>query len=185
MADERPETGSTQGSFIVMGVLTISIGLIITTALYLLVDQRIVFKNLADTITRSGSTKGVISITMATFLLLTIMITIFGFRAILPNLMADSERQENATKILRERVIPISATIFFILFLYQFIMGGREVSANQEVWDKMNLLLIVSILVAIAQLVRVFMNENSLPKILMYSVIGAGAILGLVALLSQ
>jgi hypothetical protein len=185
MADERPETGSTQGSFIVMGVLTISIGLVITTALYLLVDQRIVFKNLADTITRSGSAKGVISIMMATFLLLTIMITIFGFRAILPNLMADKERQDNATKMLRERVIPISATIFFILFLYQFIMGGRDVSASQEVWDKMNLILIISVLVAIVQLVRVFMKENGLLKILMYSVIGAGGVLGLVALLSQ
>ena len=185
MADERPETGSTQGSFIVMGVLTISIGLVITTALYLLIDQRIVFKKLADTITRSGSAKGVISIVMATFLLLTIMITIFGFRAILPNLMADTERQDNATKMLRGRVIPISATLFFILFLYQFIMSGREVSANQEVLDKMSLLLIISVLVAIVQLVRVFMNESTLPKILIYSAIGASVILGLVALLSQ
>ena len=112
------------------------------------------------------------------------MITIFGIRAILPNLLADKERKENATKMLRERIIPISATIFFILFLYQFITGGREVSASQDVWDKMNLLLIISVLVAIVQLVRVFMNENGLIKILMYSLFGAGGILGLVALLS-
>lgn len=184
MADERPETGSTQGSFIVMGVLTISIGLVIASALYLLLDQRIVFKGLADTITRSGSEKGVINVIMATFLLLTIMITIFGFRAILPNLIADKERQDNATRMLRERVIPISATIFFVLFLYQFIMSGREVDPSQEVWDKMNLLLIISILIAIVQLVRVFMSESTLVRTVIYSVIGAGGILGLIALLS-
>lgn len=184
MADERPETGSTQGSFIVMGVLTISIGLVIASTLYLLLDQRMIFKDIADIITRSGSAKGVINIMMATFLLLTIMITIFGFRTILPNLVADKERQENATKMLRERVIPISATIFFVLFLYQFIMSGREVSGSQEVWDKMNLLLIISLLVAIVQLVRVFMSENTLVRTVIYSVIGAGGILGLIALLS-
>lgn len=181
MADERPETGSTQGSFIVMGVLTISIGLIFATLMYLLMEQRLMFRDLASTITKAGSSRGVMNVMIATFLLLTIMITIFGFRSILPNIMADKDRQENATRMLRERVIPIGATIFFVLFLYQFIMSGRESNPSQELWDKMNLLLIISILVAIVQMVRVFMSASTLVKIILYSVIGTGGILGMIA----
>jgi hypothetical protein len=177
MVDERPETGSTQGSFIVMGVLTICIGLILTSVVYLLLKNNLILRSLASTIRPSGSDKGIMNVIMGTLILLTIMITIFGFRAILPNIMADKERQENAVRFMRERVIPISATIFFVLFLYQFMMGGRNVSASKELRDKMGLLLIVAMILAIVHGIRVIMSGGTIVRVLTYSGIGVGLVL--------
>jgi hypothetical protein len=177
MADERPETASTQGSFNAMGVLTIGIGLVLATTVYLLVDQSIIFPNLSSTITRSGSAKGVLNVVMATLILLTLMVTMFSMRTVIPNIMRDPEKKESIAKTLREMVIPISATIFFILFFYQFIMSGREVSDSRDFQDKIGILLILVILGGIAQGVRVVMSGGSVVWVGLMGVVGSGLIL--------
>lgn len=177
-ADERPETGSTQGSFVIIGVLTIAVSLVFASTLYLMLEQGMILKNIARNITRTGSANGVVNVIITAILLLTIMITMFGLRTIIPNILADPERQENATKMLKERVIPISATIFFVLFLHQFLMGGRDVGGLREVRDKLGLILIIGLIAAIAQGIRLVMSGSSITRILLASVMGSLTLIG-------
>jgi len=177
MSDERPETASVQGSFSAMGVLTIGIGLVLATSIYLLVDQSIILPNVASSITRGGSTKGVMNVIIATLLLLTSLVTMYSLKSVIPNIMKDDEKKESISKTLREMVIPVSATLFFILFFYQFIMSGREQSSGKDFQDKIGIVLLLVGLDAIAQGVRVVMSGSSVLYVGTVSVIGAGLVL--------
>jgi hypothetical protein len=181
MADERPESGSTQGVFNVIGIMVIGVGLILASSVYLLFEQKLVLPNLSSSITRSGSSKGVMNVIIATLLTLTSMITIFGLRSIVPTIMRDPEKRDTITNNLRQIVIPMSATLFFILFFYQFIMSGVEQSGSQDFRHKFSLLFILVGIGGIASLVRAIMSGISMFSIIFISVIGAGLILAGIA----
>lgn len=175
--DEKPETGNTQGIFILTSVLTIGVALVLTTVLYILFENRLILSSLAESMTRDGSNNGVKNVIISVLILLVLMVTIFGFNTVLPNIINDKTKQEQMTQIMRGRVIPIAATIFFVLFVYQFMTNGRDVSDSKEIQDKMGLVLIIALIGMVVQGIRLVMQGSDIVKMLAIVGVSVGMIL--------
>lgn len=168
--EEKPETGSSQGFVILSGMLSLSMALIVFAGVYVMMSSGVFMRNFASMISTEGRAKGVMSVMVVSLLLLVIMISIFGFQTVVPNLLRDKDRQEQATKMLRERVIPIAATMFFILFMYQFMFNGVEMSPRASMMSKLGIVSIFGVAMIVVQLIRMFMEGSPIFQLL----IGAG-----------
>lgn len=125
---ERPEASSSQGAVSLVLIFSIATILLFLWLLNVLVQNKLVLKAFYETLPSQIHAKATTNVLIATMLVLIGTLTLFGLQATIPRIMADPEKEKSATNMLRGVVIPGSAVVFFVLFVYQFIFGNTGIS---------------------------------------------------------
>lgn len=175
MADESPETGFAQGSFTALAVMSTGIAITLFSVLYFMFQSNLLpFKSI---ITYRSNQQGVLNSVTAVFVILTIMITTFIFQRTIPQILNDPDKMNEINDRIRGQIIPVSATLFFILFVYQFIVGNVESAPGiPKNTSSLMLIMIVFAIGAVSYGIRHGVGTNPVLVVAILSILGVGSV---------
>jgi hypothetical protein len=125
---ERPEASSSQGAVSLVLIFSIATVLLFIWLLNMLIQNKFLLRKVFESIPSELQANATMNVLIATMLALVGTLTLFGLQSTIPRILSDPEKEQRATNILRGMVIPGSAVLFFVFFVYQFIFGNTGIS---------------------------------------------------------
>lgn len=125
---ERPEASSSQGAVSLVLIFSITTVLIFLWLLNVLIQNKFILRAFYEALPSEIQAKATMNVLIAIMIALVGTLTIFGLQSAIPRILSDPEKEKEATNILRGMIIPGSAVLFFVFFIYQFIFGTTGIT---------------------------------------------------------